>query len=626
MTPVLQIENLTKSFGSLVLLSEINFSIADNQRVGLIARNGAGKTTLLRTIAGFDNLDSGNIVWRNDIKVGYLDQNPVLDASKSILENVFLGHDEATMAITRYERALESANKTELQRATELMDTHNAWDLEIQARQILMQLKITDFSQPVNTLSGGQQKRVALAATLISRPDFLILDEPTNHLDLDMVEWLESFLASTKTTMLMVTHDRQFLDRVCTDIVEIDEKTIFWYRGNYSYFLEKRQERIDARQANMERTTNSFRRELEWIRRTPSARTGKAKYRIDAFYEIRDEASKRFDSKDVRINVGAARLGKKVLEGINLCKSFDGLKILDNFSYNFRRFERLGIVGRNGTGKSTFLNIITGNIPADSGTIETGETVVFGYYKQTGLNFDEESRVIDAVRDIAEVVKLGDGKTLTVSQFLTMFLFPPNVQNSFVHKLSGGEKRRLYLCTVLMKSPNFLILDEPTNDLDIQTLQVLEEYLENFPGVVLVVSHDRRFLDKVVDGLLIFEGDGEISGFPGNYSDYYDWNREQVKLQAEAARQKSENKTKPKELTQQKQVKMTFAEKRELETLTKEIENLENEKKTLENEVNNGSLDYQVLSVKSERIGQIINLLETKGERWLELMEKAEGA
>jgi ATP-binding cassette subfamily F protein uup len=623
MTPVLQIENLTKSFGSLVLLSNVSFTIADMQRVGLIARNGAGKTTLLRTLAGLDTPELGNIVWRRDTKVGYLDQNPVLDSSKSILDNVFQGHDEATIAISRYEKALEMSDKDELQKATELMDASQAWDLENQAKQILMQLKITDFSQSVNTLSGGQQKRVALAATLISRPDFLILDEPTNHLDLDMVEWLESFLASTKTTMLMVTHDRQFLDRVCTDIMEIDEKEIFWYRGNYTYFLEKRQERIDARQANVERATNTFLRELEWIRRTPSARTGKAKYRIDAFYQIRDEASKRFDNKDVRINVGAARLGKKVLEAVNLSKSFDGLKILDKFSYNFRRFERLGIVGRNGTGKSTFLNIITGNIPADSGTIDTGETVVFGYYKQTGIHFNEESRVIDAVRDIAEVVKLGDGKTLTVSQFLTMFLFPPNVQNSFIHKLSGGEKRRLYLCTVLMKSPNFLILDEPTNDLDIQTLQVLEEYLENFPGVVLVVSHDRRFLDKVVDGLLIFEGNAEISGFPGNYSDYYEWNRDQQKIEAEATRQKSGNKTKPTE-TKPKTGRMTFAEKRELESLTTEIESLEKEKKQLESEVNSGVFDYQALSLKSERIGQIICLLDVKGERWFELMEKAE--
>ncbi len=623
MTPVLQIENLTKSFGSLVLLSNVNFTIADMQRVGLIARNGAGKTTLLRTIAGLDTPESGNIVWRNDTKVGYLDQSPVLDASKSILDNVFSGHDEASMAISRYEKALEFSDKAELQKATELMDATQAWDLENQAKQILMQLKITDFAQPINTLSGGQQKRVALAATLISRPDFLILDEPTNHLDLDMVEWLEGFLASAKTTMLMVTHDRQFLDRVCTDIMEIDEKEIFWYRGNYSYFLEKRQERVDARQANVERATNTFRRELEWIRRTPSARTGKAKYRIDAFYQIRDEASKRFDSKDVRINVGAARLGKKVLEAVNLSKSFDGLKILDNFSYNFRRFERLGIVGRNGTGKSTFLNIITGNISADSGTIDTGETVVFGYYKQTGIHFNEESRVIDAVREIAEVVKLGDGKNLTVSQFLTMFLFPPNVQNSFIHKLSGGEKRRLYLCTVLMKSPNFLILDEPTNDLDIQTLQVLEEYLENFPGVVLVVSHDRRFLDKVVDGLLIFDGNAEISGFPGNYSDFYDWNREQQKILAEAARKKTEGKTKPSE-AKPKAGKMSFAEKRELESLTTEMESLEKEKKLLELEVNSGEFDYQALSIKSERIGQIINLLDTKGERWFTLMEKAE--
>ncbi|MDD2562606.1 MAG: ABC-F family ATP-binding cassette domain-containing protein [Salinivirgaceae bacterium] len=623
MAPILQLENYTKSFGELLLLSNISFTINSDQRVGLIARNGAGKTTLLRTIAGLDSPDSGNIVWQKDIKVGYLDQSPVLNQTLSILENVFKGHDEASIAINRYEKALESNDKKELEIASGLMDSLNAWELEIQARQILTQLKITDLSQNIATLSGGQQKRVALASTLISRPDFLILDEPTNHLDLEMVEWLEEFLATNHISMLMVTHDRSFLDRVCTDIMEIDDKQIFWYKGNYSYFLEKREQRIEARNANIEKSTNSFRRELEWMRRTPSARTGKAKYRIDAFYTIRDEASKRFNNDDVRINVGAARLGKKVLETIDLCKKFDNIKILDKFSYNFRRFERLGIVGKNGTGKTTFLNLITGNIKADSGTIDTGETVVFGYYKQTGMTFDENMKVIDAVREIAEVVKLGDGNSLTVSQFLNMFLFPPNVQNSYIHKLSGGEKRRLYLCTILMTSPNFLILDEPTNDLDIQTLQVLEEYLESFPGVVLVVSHDRRFLDKVVDGLLIFDGNADISGFPGNYSEYHTWVKEQQKVDAEALKLKSDNRIKTKTAVG-KTTKMSFAEKRELEALTIEIETLEQTKIDLENEVNSGLSDYVLLEEKSKNIGEIIEILDIKGERWLELMEKSE--
>lgn len=624
MTPILQVENLTKSFGSLILFSEINFSISENQRVGLIARNGTGKSTLLKIVAGLDTPDSGNVVWRNDITVGYLDQNPFLDPELSILDNVFKGDSEAIKAINRYEQALISCDKNELQAATELMDAANAWDMETKAQQILMQLNITDIKQKVDTLSGGQQKRVALASTLISEPDFLILDEPTNHLDLNMVEWIEGYLASTKTTILMVTHDRQFLDSICTDIMEIDEKQIYWYSGNYSYFLKKREERVEARQANVERATNTFLRELEWMRQTPMARTGKAKYRIDAFYKLRDEASQRFDEKNINIKVGAARLGKKILEVIGLHKSFGDLKILDNFSYNFRRYERLGIVGSNGTGKTTFLNIITENIKPDKGKIETGETVVFGYFRQVGISFDEKSRVIDAVRDIAEVVKLGDGKVLSVSQFLTMFLFPPSVQNSFIHKLSGGEKRRLYLCTVLMRNPNFLILDEPTNDLDIQTLTILEEYLESFAGVVLAVSHDRRFLDKVVDGLLIFEGNGEISGFPGNYSDYYEWSREQQKQEEAKARQIQKETIKRQEKTSQKPQKMSYAEKKELENLTVEIDELENEKRQLETEINSSTDNYETLTAKSERIGDIIKLLDEKSDRWLKLCEKAE--
>jgi ATP-binding cassette subfamily F protein uup len=623
MASLLQVEGLTKSFGDLVLLTDINFSIAADQRVGLIARNGAGKTTLLRIIAGLESPDSGKVVWQKGTRFGYLDQNPDLDQSRTILENVFRGNDEASKAISRYELALEKSDRDELQKATELMDNLNAWDIEVRARQILSKLKLHDLDQSISTLSGGQQKRVALAASLISDPDFLILDEPTNHLDLDMVEWLEEYLRTCRITLFMVTHDRYFLDRICNVIIEIDEREIYSYSGGFSYYLEKRQERIESRALQVEKATNIYRRELEWMRRSPPARTTKAKYRIDAFYSIREQASQRFYDGSVRINVGAARLGSKIIEVKGLSKSFDKLKVIDNFSYTFNRFERLGIVGRNGTGKSTFLNLITGNIPLDSGVIETGETVVFGYYRQDGMDIRDDMKVIDVAREIAEVVKLADGKTLTVSQFLGMFLFPPSTQNAFVYKLSGGEKRRLFLCTILMKSPNFLILDEPTNDLDIQTLQILEEYLENFPGVVLVVSHDRHFLDKVVDGLLIFEGDGEISGFPGSYTDYYEWNKEQQK-EAEVAKPKAE--TKPKSSpAAKKPAKMSFAEKRELETLSAEVDSLENEKAQLEAEANSGTLDHHNLAKKSARIGEIINLLDTKGERWLELMEKMEG-
>lgn len=620
MIPFLQVEDISKSFGDLVLFQDIRFVIGKDQRVGFIARNGAGKTTLLRIIAGIESKDSGNVVWTNDIRVGYLDQNPSLDASKSIIGNVFASGEEKGEAIFAYQRALASHSKEDMQHALELMDKHSAWDIEVKAEQILTQLKITDLEQSVVTLSGGQQKRVALAAALINDPDFLILDEPTNHLDLDMVEWLEDFLKTSRITLLMVTHDRFFLNRVCTDIIELDHKELFWYKGNYTYYIEKRQERIEARSAQVEKATNLYLRELDWMRRSPQARTTKAKYRIDAFYDIRSKATQRFSNSNVNIKVGAARLGKKILEAKALEKTFGDLIILSDFSYTFNRFERLGIVGDNGTGKSTFLNIITQAIPADKGVIEIGETVVFGYYRQEGMNIREDMKLIDAAREVAEVVTLGDGKTLSVSQFLNMFLFPPDVQNAFINKLSGGEKRRLYLLTILMRSPNFLILDEPTNDLDIETLNVLETYLENFPGVVLVVSHDRHFLDKVVDGLLIFEGNGEISGFPGSYSDYYDWKKEQQRLEQQTIKS-TEPKTIQKPSSEIKTRKLTFAERKELDKLSTEIESLENEKAEIELEINSGAMPHEELIQKSKRIAEIINLLDTKSERWLELME-----
>ncbi len=624
MIPYLQAIDISKSFGVLELFSNIRFTVAKDQRVGFIARNGAGKTTLLRIIAGKKSPDSGEIVWQNDLTIAHLDQNPILDNSKSIVENVFHSNQEKATAISNYQLALKSENKDQLHEALEMMDRLSAWDAETEASQILTQLKITNLEQDVSTLSGGQQKRVALAAALINHPDFLILDEPTNHLDLDMVEWLEDYLKNSRITLLMVTHDRFFLNRVCTDILELDQKELFWYKGNYSYYLEKRQERIAARSAQVEKASNLFRRELDWMRRSPPARTSKAKYRIDAFYELRAKATQQFSNNNVRINLGAARLGKKILEAKGLEKSFGSLNILKDFSYTFNRFERLGIVGDNGTGKSTFLNIITNSIPADKGTIEVGETVVFGYYRQEGMNIREDMKVIDLAREVAEVVRLGDGKTLSVSQFLNMFLFSPDVQNGFVYKLSGGEKRRLYLLTILMQNPNFLILDEPTNDLDIETLNVLENYLENFPGVVLAVSHDRHFLDKVVDGLLIFEGNGEISGFPGSYSDYYDWKKEQQRLEQKISKPAD---VKPKSKTAtNKPRKLTFAERKEMETLSAEIDRLENEKAEIETQINSGLLPHDHLTALSQRIAQIIETLDPKSERWLELMEIDENA
>jgi ATP-binding cassette subfamily F protein uup len=624
MIPYLQVEDVTKSFGDLVLFENLKFTVAKDQRVGLIARNGAGKTTLLKIIAGIESKDSGIIVLQNGLLVGYLDQNPELNASKTILENVFAACDEKAKAIFCYQQALESHSKEEMHDALELMDKNNAWEIEIKARQILSELKIIDLNQSVSTLSGGQQKRVALAAALVNNPDLLILDEPTNHLDLDMVEWLEDFLKNSRITLLMVTHDRFFLNRVCTDIIELDHKELYWYKGNYSYYIEKRDERISSRSAQIDKASNLYKRELDWMRRSPPARTSKAKYRIDAFYDLRAKATQRFSNSNVKINVGAARLGKKILEAKGLEKSFDNITILKDFSYTFNRFERLGIVGDNGTGKSTFLNIITQTIPADKGIIEIGETVVFGYYRQEGMSIRDDMKVIDVAREVAEVVSLGDGKTLSVSQFLNMFLFAPDVQNAFVHKLSGGEKRRLYLLTILMRSPNFLILDEPTNDLDIETLNVLETYLENFPGVVLAVSHDRHFLDKVVDGLLIFEGNGEISGFPGSYSDYYDWKKE---LQREAIQNQkpTEQKAKPKSNISRNR-KLTFAERKELDSLSLEIEKLEKEKVEVENQINSGLIIHSELIAKSNRIGQIISLLDSKSERWLELMDIDENA
>ncbi|NOU18373.1 MAG: ABC-F family ATP-binding cassette domain-containing protein [Bacteroidales bacterium] len=625
MIPYLQVEDLTKSFGDLVLFEGIKFTIGQDQRVGIIARNGAGKTTLLRICAGQDTADSGNIIFRNDLHIGYLEQEPTLIETASVLENIFSSNDRVANAIRTYEKALLGNDKVVLQHSMEEMDRLNAWDHEVKARQILSKLKLEDINKPVSQLSGGQRKRVALASTLINKPDILILDEPTNHLDLDMVEWLEDYLLKNRFTILMVTHDRFFLDRVCTDIIEFDQKQLYWYKGNYKYFLEKRQERISYQNAEVEKATNLLRKESEWMGRMPQARGTKAKYRIDAFYQLQDKASQRRNDSEVEINVKSSRLGNKVLEIKSISKRFDETIILKDFSYTFNRSEKLGIIGRNGTGKSTFLNIITGSIPPDSGTVDPGETVVFGYYRQDGMKIRDDQKVIDVAREIAEVVTLGDGKTLTASQFLNLFLFSPETQYSFVQKLSGGEKRRLYLLTILMRNPNFLILDEPTNDLDILTLNVLEEYLQNFSGVVIVVSHDRHFMDKVVNGLLVFDGDGEVSGFPGSYSDYREWAKENEENQAKEVKLKTQPKPERVKPEQEKVRKLTFNEKRELDTITKEIEELEKEKSSLELEISSGSLPHDDLLRKSSRYSELLKLIDKKSERWFELTEIMEG-
>jgi len=621
MIPYLQVENLTKSFGDLELFKNIKLTIGQDQRVGIIARNGAGKSTLLKIIAGKDTADSGNIIFKNDLHIGYLEQEPELIETATIIENVFASNDRVANAIRAYEKALANDDKDLLHHAMEEMDRLSAWDYEVKARQILSKLRLDDIHKPVSQLSGGQRKRVALASTLINNPDILILDEPTNHLDLDMVEWLEEYLLKNKITILMVTHDRFFLDRVCTDIIEFDQKELYWYRGNYAYFLEKRQERISYQNAEVEKATNLLRKESEWMGRMPQARGTKAKYRIDAFYQIQEKASQRRNDSEVEINVKSSRLGKKVLEVKSISKSFGDKVILKDFSYMFNRTEKLGIIGQNGTGKSTFLNIITGNLLPDSGIVEPGETLVVGYYRQEGMKIREDQKVIDVAKEIAEVVTLGDGKVLTASQFLNLFLFSPETQYSFVNKLSGGEKRRLFLLTILMHNPNFLILDEPTNDLDILTLNVLEDYLRNFSGVVIVVSHDRHFMDKVVDGLLVFEGDGEISGFPGSYSDYREWVKENEENQTKVIKGKNIDKPEKSKPEREKVRKLTFKEKQELESISKEIAELEVEKIQLETEISGGSLPHNEITKKSAKYAEVMKLIDMKSERWFELTE-----
>ena len=618
MIPYLQVENLTKSFGDLVLFDKISFGIAQGQRIGLIAKNGSGKTTLLNILAGKEGYDEGTITFRRDLRVGYLEQAPSYPAGLTVLEACFHHGNSTVELIKEYEECMETPGNPGLEELLGRMEHEKAWDYERKAKQILSKLKIRDFNQKVEHLSGGQLKRVALANVLITEPDLLILDEPTNHLDLDMTEWLEEYLNRGNLSLLMVTHDRYFLDRVCSEIIEIDNKQLYSYKGNYSYYLEKRQERIDATNAEIARANNLYRTELEWMRRMPQARGHKARYREEAFYDLEKVAKQRTYDSNVKLDVKASYIGSKIFEADHLCKSFGSLKILDDFSYIFARYEKMGIVGNNGTGKSTFIKILMGLEKVDSGTLDIGETVRFGYYSQDGLQFDEQMKVIDVITAIAEVIELGNGKRLTASQFLQHFLFTPETQHSYVYKLSGGERRRLYLCTVLMKNPNFLVLDEPTNDLDIVTLQVLEEYLKNFKGCVIVVSHDRYFMDKVVDHLLVFKGQGDIRDFPGNYSDYRDWKLARAEHEKEAAKPKEE-KTQRVRLNDKR--RLTFKERKEMEQLETEIATLEDEKKSIEEALCSGTLSVDELTEKSKRLPLLNDELDEKSMRWLELSE-----
>ena len=620
MTPYLQVEELTKSFGDLVLFDKISFGIAQGQRVGLIAKNGTGKTTLLNILAGREGYDEGRITYRRDLRVGYLEQSPAYPEHLTVLEACFYHGNAVVDLIREYEKCMETEGNPGLEDLLGRMEHAKAWDYERRAKQILSQLKIRDFGQPVGQLSGGQLKRVALANVLITEPDLLILDEPTNHLDLDMTEWLEGYLGRGNLSLLMVTHDRYFLDRVCSDILELDRQGVYSYKGNYAWYLQKRQERIDATNAEIARANNLYRTELEWMRRMPQARGHKARYREEAFYELEKVAKQRFYDNSVKLDVKAAYIGSKIFEADHLCKRFGDLTILDDFSYIFARYEKMGIVGDNGTGKSTFLKLLLGLERPDSGTLDIGETVRFGYYSQEGLQFDEQMKVIDVVTDIAEVIELGDGRRLTASQFLQHFLFSPETQHSYVYKLSGGERRRLYLCTVLMRNPNFLVLDEPTNDLDIVTLQVLEEYLQSFRGCVIVVSHDRYFMDKVVDHLLVFQGQGDIRDFPGNYSDYRDWKQAKEERERQEAKPQREDK-KPERTRANDRRRLTFKERREMEQLELDIAALEAEKKQIEEALCSGTLSVAELTEKSRRLPVLNDELDEKSMRWLELSE-----
>ena len=619
MISFLQVENLSKRFGEQLLFENITFGIGKNQKVALIAKNGMGKSTLLRIIAGKDSADTGTVIFRNDISIGILDQDPELDPENYVFEEVFNSENPTLKLIKTYEQAVKDNDTSALEELIPQMDALAAWDYDTQVKQILSELKVDKYSQRIKELSGGQRKRVGLAKILISNPDFLILDEPTNHLDVEMTEWLEEYLEKTNATLLMVTHDRYFLDRVCDKIIEIDDFGLFAYEGNYSYYLEKRNERIEARNASIDKAKNLLRTEQEWMRRMPQARGHKAKYRIDNFYKIKEVASQNTTEQQLELDIKGQRLGKKILELEHVNKSYGDFCVLRDFSYKFIRGEKIGIIGKNGVGKSTFLNIITRQIEPDSGTIEIGETVVYGYYKQDGISFKEDDRPIDIVKNISEKIDLGNGRVMSASQFLEYFLFPDKLQYSLVAKLSGGERRRLYLLTVLMSNPNFLILDEPTNDLDIMTLNVLEDYLKSFQGCLIIVSHDRFFTDKVVDRVFAFEGNGVVKDFPGNYTQY-----KNKKEEEELLRKQEEKKipATPKPVREKEKIrKLTFKERQEMQQLESDMENLNTEKTTLETALNSGTLDTNELVKSSQRIAEIIDLLDKKEMRWLELSE-----
>lgn len=623
MIPYLQAESISKRYGEQMLFEGISFTIFKDQKVALIAKNGAGKTTLMDIIAGIDTPDEGQVTVTNDIKIGYLKQDPELNDNLTVLQEALRSENPALDVIAQFEAAVNHNDQKAIESLTIKMEELGAWDFDVRVKQVLSQLKITDFDQPVRELSGGQRKRLALANVLVNEPDLLLLDEPTNHLDLDMIEWLEAYLKKTNCTLFMVTHDRYFLDRVCNEIIEIDQNQTYDYRGNYSYYLQKRQERIEQEQASTEKARNLLRTEQEWMRRMPKARSHKAKYRIDQFHELKDKASQRRQEDNLELNMASSRLGKKILELEHISKGYGDLKLITDFSYKFSRFEKVGIVGKNGTGKSTFLNVITKAITPDSGTIDWGQTIQIGYYRQEGIDFKSDEKVIDIVKNIAEVIVFEDGQRMTASQLLTRFLFPPEVQYNFVEKLSGGERRRLYLCTILMQNPNFLILDEPTNDLDIMTLNVLEDYLAAFGGCVVIVSHDRYFMDKIVDHLFVFDGNGTIRDFPGNYTIYrnqVEEEEEQKKKQQQAINQAKPAPEKPKKKSP---LKMSFNEKREFEQLEKDIAQLEEEKSQLEEALNSGELTPDELTEKSKRFGVLTDELDEKEMRWLELSEKA---
>lgn len=623
MASILQVELLTKSFGDLVLFKDISFGIAEGERIGLIAKNGSGKTTLLNILVGKEPYDNGSVVFRRDLRVAYLEQDPVYPENLTVLQACFHSGNEITDLIAEYEQVINSKNQAGLDNILQRMDILQAWDYEHKAKQILAQLKITNFDQKIGELSGGQLKRIALANVLITEPDLIILDEPTNHLDLDMVEWLEEYLQQSRLSLLMVTHDRYFLDRVCNEIIEIDQQQLYRYKGNYSYYLEKRDERVSAQNSEIDRANNLLRKELEWMRRQPQARGTKAKSRIDAFYDLEKKAQQAKDAGNVQLQMRGSYIGNKIFEAKHIYKSFDDLKILEDFNYIFARYEKLGIVGNNGTGKSTFIKMLMGEVAPDKGEFDIGETVKFGYYSQDGLQFDEQMKVLDVIQNIAEVIDLGNGSRLTASQFLQHFLFPPEKQHNFVYKLSGGEKRRLYLCTVLITNPNFLVLDEPTNDLDIVTLNILEEYLQQFKGCVIVVSHDRYFMDKVVDHLLAFQGNAQIKDFPGNYTQYREWKEIQDALEKEqlqAAKPKDEKQLSSPNKSQEKK-KLSFKEKREFEELDELIPKLEEEKASLETELSSGLLSSDELINKSNRISELIDEIDEKTMRWMELSE-----